>query len=359
MDYTKFNVEDFAANESFIDWVNQSDPEAVKYWDLYISTHPEIRETVEKARILVLNLKHAETNMHNAVELDSMWNQIQKTVDAPEGVRPNRNIARRLVLASLILVCGAATFWFVINANTHKTSFDYFANQQNTSDFIEHVNQTDKPQKIQLADGSTVMLGAKSTLKYRDDYDKDSTRNVYLLGEGFFDVVKNPFKPFIVHSNEVFVKVLGTSFRVAAPEHGTNVVVAVKTGKVSVYAMKGKGTQDKKDGVILLPNQQVSYERRDQSFVKALVDTPEILGSTITENDFVFENEPIANVFKKLEKAYGIEIIFNEETMKKCYLTVPLGEESMQEKLRIICQAIGADYEVIDANIVINSSGCQ
>ncbi len=60
MDYTKFNVEDFASNESFIDWVNQSDPEAVKYWDLYISTHPEIRDTVEKARILVLNLKLAE-----------------------------------------------------------------------------------------------------------------------------------------------------------------------------------------------------------------------------------------------------------------------------------------------------------
>ncbi len=46
---------------------------------------------------------------------------------------------------------------------------------------------------------------------------------------------------------------------------------------------------------------------------------------------------------RTLEKAYGIEIIFNEETMKKCYLTVPLGEESMQEKLRIICQAIGAE----------------
>lgn len=359
MDYTKFNVEDFAANESFIDWVNQSDPEAVKYWDLYISTHPEIRDTVERARILVLNLKYAEKNTHDAVALDAMWNQIQKAVDAPQEKRLNRNMARRLVLASLVFVCGAAIFWFVVHANRSVTRSGYFAEQQDTSDFIEHVNQTDKPQKIQLADGSTVMLGAKSTLKYRDDYDKDSTRNVYLFGEGFFDVVKNPFKPFIVHSNEVFVKVLGTSFRVTAPENGSNVVVAVKTGKVSVYAMKLKGAQDKKDGVILLPNQQVSYERKDQSFAKTLVDAPEILETTITESDFVFENEPIANVFTTLEKAYGIEIIFNEDTMKKCYLTVPLGKESMQEKLRIICQAIGADYEVIDANIVINSSGCQ
>jgi ferric-dicitrate binding protein FerR (iron transport regulator) len=286
-----------------------------------------------------------------------MWSKIQETVESPVQSKSKHKLRRSLVLASFILIGAMGVLWFTLGENNTDSNFDYYSNQTDTRDFIEHVNQTDIPQKIQLADGSTVMLGAKSSLRYLDNYDKDSTRNVYLRGEGFFDVVKNPYKPFIVHSNEVFVKVLGTSFRVAAPENGTNVVVAVKTGKVSVYAMKG--SQDKKDGVILLPNQQVRYERKDQSFAKTLVEAPEILNTTIAENDFVFENTPIADVFRTLEKAYGIEIIFNDEIMKNCYLTVPLGRESMQEKLRIICDAVGANYEVIDANIVINSSGCE
>jgi ferric-dicitrate binding protein FerR (iron transport regulator) len=356
MDYKKFNVEDFASNDSFIDWVNQSDPEAVKYWDLYISTHPEIRDMVDKARTLVLNIKLAERTAHDTAREESMWQNIQRVVESPvkstHKVKPNR-VA---VLASILFACASGVTAFFLLNNNSKQSHDYYTYQQEPADFIEQVNHTDAPQKVQLQDGTTVVLGANSSLKYKPNYMEDSIRRVYLFGEAFFDVVKNPYKPFIVHSNEVFVKVLGTSFRVSAFEDAKNVVVSVKTGKVSVYAFKG--SEDRKEGVILLPNQQVSYERSDQSFEKTLIATPEILNSGITKTDFVFENTPIAEVFKTIEIAYGIEIVFNEEIMKNCYLTAPLGAESMLEKLRIICQTIGANYEIIDANIVINSSGC-
>jgi transmembrane sensor len=355
MDYTKFNVEDFASNESFIDWVNQSDPEAVKYWDLYISTHPEIRDTVEKARTLVRNLKHAEKTNYEGARVESMWSKIQVAVESPVKTRKKISRSQVLTLAAFILVCAVGVSWFLqVNNATQR---DHYSYHKELPDFIEQVNETDQPQQVQLQDGSIVTLAAKSSLKYRADYSDDSTRNVYLSGEAFFDIVKNPYKPFIVRSNEVFVKVLGTSFRVSAPQNGAKVVVAVKTGKVSVYAIKG--AQDKKEGVILLPNQQVSYERGDQSFEKTLIDAPEILNKNITQADFVFENTPIAEVFKTMETAYGIEIIFNEEIMKHCYLTAPLGSESMLEKLKIICQTIGANYEIIDANIVIDSSGCK
>jgi hypothetical protein len=155
--------------------------------------------------------------------------------------------------------------------------------------------------------------------------------------------------------------VLGTSFRVEAPEEGENVFVSVKTGTVSVYAAADNVTNSRKHGgVILLPNQQVHYERKEHLFAKTVVDAPEILGTTVfSQKDFLFDNAPIAEVFNTIESAYGIEIIFNEEVMKNCYITAPLGSESMREKLKIICQTIGASYEIIDANVVINSAGCQ
>jgi len=356
MDYTKFNVEDFASNESFIDWVNQSDPEAVKYWDLYLSTHPEIRDTVEKARILVLNIKHAEKANHDSGQVESIWRNIEVAVESPAEVQSKFGRSWMLAAASFLIVCTAFAIWFFIQEEGTKQSSNYYAYSDDLPDFIEEVNDTDKPKHVQLEDGSVVVLESKSSLKYKGDFNNDSTRDVYLSGEGFFDVVKNPYKPFIVHSNELSVKVLGTSFRVSAPKNNSNVIVAVKTGKVSVYTNKDNG--DKKDGVILLPNQQVKYERKEQSFEKTLIEVPEILNQKITQSDFIFENTPIAEVFKKMESAYGIEIIFNDEIMKNSYLTAPLGSESMIEKLKIICQTIGASYEIIDANVVINSSGC-
>jgi ferric-dicitrate binding protein FerR (iron transport regulator) len=286
-----------------------------------------------------------------------MWRKIEHAVELRPVSQTKVKRNRVLAFASVIIFCACGASWFLLQEGNPQHANQNYTYYKKLPDFVEQVNKTDQPQKVQLQDGSVVVLAAKSSLKYKSDYLNDSTRSVYLMGEAFFDVTKNPYKPFIVHSNELLVKVLGTSFRVSAPENKTNVIVSVKTGKVSVYA--NNGLRDKKDGVILLPNQQVKYEREAQSFEKTLIESPEIVNQTIKEADFLFENTPITEVFKKMESAYGIEIIFNEEIMKKCYLTAPLGSEPMLEKINIICHTIGASYEVIDANIVINSSGCQ
>jgi hypothetical protein len=110
--------------------------------------------------------------------------------------------------------------------------------------------------------------------------------------------------------------------------------------------------------VILLPNQEVSYTKKDRSFDKKLVDDPSVVKAEVVAPNFVFDNAPIKDVFKTLQDAYGIEILFNEEVMKNCYLTAPLGSEPLFEKLKIICQTIGGTYEVIDARIVITAPGC-
>jgi ferric-dicitrate binding protein FerR (iron transport regulator) len=360
MDHENLTVEDLASNESFIDWVKQSDPEAVKYWDLYIATHPEIQEKVDKARTLVLNLKAAEAIDYDSARIDSMWSKIQDRVEAKTEPSPQRAVSKMawvIVLASIVLLSTSIVFWFesrlVIN-DQHLSAY----NQQG-DDFVERINDTDHPLEVQLDDGSTIVLESKSKLKYKKDFLNDSSRHVYMFGNAFFKVTKNPYKPFIVHSNEIVVKVLGTSFRVESPENGENILVSVKTGSVSVSAPTDVVKNNKQDGVILLPNQQVTYERKNRQFEKTLIESPEFLGATgITSKDFVFDNVPIARVFQTIESAYGVEIIFNEEVMKNCYVRATLGSESLHEKLDVICATIQASYEIIDANVVINSTGC-
>jgi transmembrane sensor len=360
MDHRNLTVEDLASNESFIDWVKQSDPEAVKYWDLYIATHPEIKEKVDRARALVLNLKAAEETADNSAQVDSMWAKIHARVETAAEPLPRRTVPKMAwvtALAAIILMAVSVVFWFQPQETSDRNPFAY--NQQ-VDDFVEEINETDQPLEIQLEDGSTVVLESKSKLKYKKGFSKDSLRQVYMLGKAFFRVTKNPYKPFVVHSNEIAVKVLGTSFHVESPENGEKVLVSVKTGKVSVSAPTDVVRKNnKRDGVILLPNQQVTYERKNHQFEKTLIESPEFLSSTkVAPNDFTFDTVPIAEVFRTIESAYGVEIIFNEEVMKNCYITASLGSESLRDKLKIICATVESDYEIIDANVVINSTGC-
>jgi transmembrane sensor len=360
-DYTKYSIEDFASNESFVDWVYQSDPEAIKFWALYISEHPEILQKVEEARVFVLNLKKTEEIEFSDDQIASILKNVNDKIDRKARGHKTRSFGKLMLVAASSITLAVASFavLYILNkTNVVNTTSASSAEYQNgLTDYVEQVNETGKILEIQLSDGTRISLENKSRLKYKANFVGDSAREVYLLGEAFFDVARDPHKPFRVHSNEIITEVLGTSFRVKALEE-SDVTVSVRTGRVSVYASQEKQTDVNKDGVILMPNEQVTYERDQQVFDKMLVSKPEVLRDELKEKDFNFENAPIGDVFAKLEDAYGIEIVFSDETMKNCFITAPLGSEPLFEKLKIICQTIGARYEIIETRVVISSSGC-
>lgn len=364
MDYTKFNVEDFASDDSFIDWVNQQDPAAEKFWTQFVSAHPELKVKIDQARTLVLNLRRAVEMPYHDREADALWKKIatrvpaMHSVPAKEKVRP----VRRYALASIALLVAALGTWYIFMSRSNDVAGpDAIAFlEEAPADFAEEVNTTDNTIRVHLSDGSVVSLERNSRLKYKTSYEGDSSRHVYLTGDAFFEVARNPYQPFFVHSNEVVTEVIGTSFRVEARQEERNVVVSVKTGKVSVYSLKRSASRGdlEKNGVVLLPNQKVMYRREEQSFDRKLVEAPEIVTPTVKESDFTFDNTPVDDVFKTLENAYGIEIFYNDEIMKDCFVTAPLGSEPLFEKLRIICRTIGASYEIVDAKVIISSPGC-
>lgn len=363
MDYTTFDAEDFASNDRFIDWVNKKTPEADRFWATFIVEHPEKHGEIEKARALVISLRRAQETPHNPEQVDAMWLNIAKRVEASGkrsvemGPLPRRNLVLRYsIAASLALILVSGVYWFLLPFGGAADSYSYFRDV-NQPGFIEKLNDTGSPLNVQLEDGTVVTLENNSRLKYKPVYQTDSVREVYLIGEAFFEVVKSS-KPFFVHANEVVTEVLGTSFRVTAGQR--NVVVSVKTGKVSVYAQAESSSlpDARKHGVVLLPNQQVNYQRSRQSFQKELVEAPEIITPSAVKSRFMFENAPVREVFKTLQDAYGIDIVFNEEIMNHCFITAPLGSEPLFEKLQIICETIGADYDIVDAKIVIISRGC-
>ena len=138
----------------------------------------------------------------------------------------------------------------------------------------------------------------------------------------------------------------------------------VKTGRVSVFAQTEPENRQKVNsreltGIVLRPNQRIVYARAEDRMTRSLVEKPRIIASDGANANFTYDDTPASQVFKALEAAYGVDILFDEAVLAKCPLTATLSNQPLFEKLDAICKVIEAHYEVIDGQIVIESKGCQ
>ena len=181
-------------------------------------------------------------------------------------------------------------------------------------------------------------------------------RNVTLTGEAFFDVAKNPEKPFYIYTQNMVIKVLGTSFRVIAYKGKQSVVV--KSGKVSVYLKE----QDLEQSAakILLPKQVCTYSTQTRQLVTTeYPDSTTIEMETDTKNDYDFEDAPLETVLQALEKMYNLPFHYDRNVFKNCYITISLANESLEEKLEVITKTVEASYSISDYGIIITGKGCK
>lgn len=220
-------------------------------------------------------------------------------------------------------------------------------------------NLTQQVQYFQLPDSSRISLHPGSSLRYRTAL-AGPRREVHLEGEAFFQVRKNPRRPFLVFTKQVVTTVLGTSFRVKAYAAGKDASVAVREGKVAVQAREGAQLDASPAhpaalGVLLLPNQQVVYSAAQRRLKKELVDRPVVLAP----QPFEFEARPVAEVLGALEKAYGVDIVYDKAKLANCTVSITFYDEPLFEKLGLLCKSLGAHYTLSEATILIHSEGCQ
>ncbi|WP_373512602.1 FecR domain-containing protein, partial [Persicitalea sp.] len=143
--------------------------------------------------------------------------------------------------------------------------------------------------------------------------------------------------------------------------------VEVRTGRVSVAVADQLGKQNmistrEREGILLLPNQQAVLARKEIRLVKTLVKNPVLLSEILPSqprHSFVFEATPAPRVFRTLERAYGLSIVFDEELFANCQFTADLTDVPPYEKLDIICRSIEANYHILDAQIIIDGRGCE
>jgi ferric-dicitrate binding protein FerR (iron transport regulator) len=296
-----------------------------------------------------------------AISVEAAESAIETTPSTP--IRRINSRWKYYAAAIFIMAVLGTAGWIFSPKVKEPTKFDY-ADITSSRQLIENINTSKNTISVSLPDGSVVKLASNSRISYESNFDSLATRDVYLSGQAFFNVKKNPDRPFRVFANEIVARVLGTSFTVRSFEKDTVIRVTVSTGKVSVYSLGQTTVQEsakpnKPGAMILTPNQQLVYEKSSKEFQKILLENPVMMAPDSVKKIIPYDETAIGKVFKDLEKDYGIGIVYDNEVLKGCTFTAELTDETFYQKLDLICRAIGARYEVIDAQVFIMSKGCK
>jgi len=226
----------------------------------------------------------------------------------------------RIAAAVLILVL-SATFFFL---QSNKTAVG-----PDLSKFEKKQNSKGTKSTIELSDGSKVWLNADSKIEYPPVF-AGNTREIYLKGEAFFEVAKNPAKPFIIHLANGTVRVVGTSFNIRAYENEKVVETSVATGKVAFipkYKMKGKA----QDTVFITPDNKVRY----LFAAEKITVTPTLAkdDKAWTEGKLIFRAMSLQDIATELERNFGKKPVFLDPVAKDYILTGSFQNNTLEEIL--------------------------
>ena len=182
---------------------------------------------------------------------------------------------------------------------------------------------------IVLYDGTTINLDSGSELKYPNKF--GATREVYLKGEGYFQVTKNPNKPFRIHANNALIQVLGTKFNIRNwAEDNEGVIVTVSEGKVAL----GDNNSAESDKVYLTKNMQSSVLLNGKTLEPITVNASNF--SRWMNNEKHFKDASLKQILSQLERWYDIEFEVEKELLQRKNLTVHLDNTNLDELLELI-----------------------
>lgn len=258
----------------------------------------------------------------------------------------------------LILVIGAMAMW---PGSTFEEKLAQIApdamDSTGLAGEIQVRNTSDKPYKMLLDDGTEVVLKPQSSLSYPEHFD-EKVRIVHLSGEAFFNVTKNPARPFMVYTGDLVTRVLGTSFNIKSYNANKSVEVSVVTGRVSVYE-KSKRSSQGRNGIILTPNQKIRFDSDVKVLVPELVEEPVVVHPPQTKARFIFDETPLPKVASLIQETYGIEIVLESNALEDCVFTGDINDLPLYSQLKFICKSINANYELRGTTLFMSGKGCH
>ena len=196
-----------------------------------------------------------------------------------------------------------------------------------------------------LPDGSKGYLNGGSVLSYHVNFKDD--RKLNLSGEAYFEVTKDRFHPFTVHTNFADVQVLGTKFDICAYPEDENMLTTLEEGQVRILNKSDQRT------ALLVPGQQNRIKYANGSMQTTQVNTR--LYTSWKEEILRFDNTPFAEVVKQMERWYGVNILLDPSLQYSQNYTLTIKTESLREMLQLLTITTPFDYKINGNKVFISN----
>lgn len=334
-------------------------------------------------------LGHNPENMKTFGHLESIWNALEIMASGKEYNAGEAHERFKTKTSDKITVRGRSRFKQTIDWCLRiaailviVTGLSYLMMKSERADSItdtavyEVIAPRGSKAQVMLPDGSRVWLNADSKIKYRKDFNEES-RDIFLEGEAYFEVAKNPGKPFIVTTANIRIRALGTAFNVKSYPGESTIETTLIEGKVVVEKILANSEGEKL--LTLEPNQKVIYYKNPGSYKEILVDDENVaqkpilplksIESQIKLNDKVkpeqdiawknnrwyFENESFQSLAVKLERRFRVNIHFLNDEIKEYPFSGKFDDIIIERMLVALQFASPFYYTITDKDIYISN----
>ncbi len=193
---------------------------------------------------------------------------------------------------------------------------------------------------ITLADGSVVWLNAGSRLIYPSEF-VNKTREVFLVGEAFFDITKSEKQPFVVKTTGIKIAVMGTKFNVSAYPEDYSVQTVLAEGRVKINRTNTTTIFEK--GLELVPGQMAYYNKKSQDMRIINVDVESY--TLWTQGLLNFSNTDLNRITKRLERYYNITFVYEDPLSGTIQITGKLDvTQEMNEVFEYLSKLTGLSF---------------
>lgn len=246
-----------------------------------------------------------------------------------EGSKWYRNPLSIAASVLILLTIGVASLYLYFTSNSNPV--------------IEVVAEKGQRKELTLPDGTRVWLNSDTKLTYNRDF-SDKFREVNLVGEAYFNVVKDSKRPFIVRTSQLSIKVLGTVFNVKSYPNDYTIETTLVAGLVSVQ--KNEDIKKNLSPVLVKPQQKAVffYEANDIRVVPVNIDKT----TSWRKGKLVFDNETIDGVVNSLERWYGLNIQVLGQYKPSDRFSLTIKDENIEEVINLLQITTPLTFKVKD-----------
>ncbi|NJN41253.1 MAG: DUF4974 domain-containing protein [Flammeovirgaceae bacterium] len=300
--------------------------------ELWVAQHDENRKYFEQLKLIFE--KSSAVQIPQQFDTDQAWIKLKERIDLSKSSR-GVQLWPALRIAAGIVVVFTLGYYMYLQWSKPTVPLTFIAEQVVVRDT--------------LPDGSHAVLNKNSSLSFTF-HPRSKERKVKLEGEAFFEVAHEDEKPFIIETQDVFIKDIGTAFNVKAYAESETVEVVVESGEVIFYTAENPGLN-------LIAGEAGVYNRKDRSFSRLQrVDTNKLAYKT---GYFTFQNMSLSSIIKELNEVYPDKIRLAHESLGSCSLNVSFNNEKLEVIVDIIAETLQLKITKEGNDYVLDGKGCN